>query len=398
MDKTGPINTLFDKLLIVGFSAIISIPFIFADKMGGGGISNSENRRLAMMPFVNENHELIPDLEFSELQERTEQWIDDNAYGRDYFYDLMLKANYYLFDVVEKKDLLLGDDNWTFYYNSDIIKDFQHNNIPSQETLNGWVNSFKQISNYYEEKDIKFMGIFLPDKKTVYKEYYPKGIQEIQHQSRSDLLREKFQEANVNFYFAEDDLIHAKGKRLLYSKTFDSAHWNSYGAFVGYQNFMREVKKYFPNIKVVDESDFIINEYPIDEKYLGILQSDEVLYEFVPNAASKNITEDIEFFNDFPNLYYEGRPEVIKKRFINPDKQLPKAVFCGDSMAYDYLFPFLRESFSELTFVHTNEFDKAKDLIEKADPDIILYECVERMFDASIIRVEDFAENLASGM
>lgn len=37
MDKTGPINTLFDKLLIVGFSAIISIPFIFADKMGGGG-------------------------------------------------------------------------------------------------------------------------------------------------------------------------------------------------------------------------------------------------------------------------------------------------------------------------------------------------------------------------
>jgi hypothetical protein len=36
MDKTGPINTLFDKLLIVGFSAIISIPFIFADKMGGG--------------------------------------------------------------------------------------------------------------------------------------------------------------------------------------------------------------------------------------------------------------------------------------------------------------------------------------------------------------------------
>lgn len=35
MDKTGPINTLFDKLLIVGFSAIISIPFIFADKMGG---------------------------------------------------------------------------------------------------------------------------------------------------------------------------------------------------------------------------------------------------------------------------------------------------------------------------------------------------------------------------
>ena len=152
MDKTGPINTLFDKLLIVGFSAIISIPFIFADKMGGG-ISNSENRRLAMMPFVNENHELIPDLGFSELRERTEQWIDDNAYGRDYFYDLMLKANYYLFDVVEKKDLLLGDDNWTFYYNSDIIKDFQHNNIPSQETLNGWVNSFKQISDYYEEKD-----------------------------------------------------------------------------------------------------------------------------------------------------------------------------------------------------------------------------------------------------
>ena len=89
MDKTGPINTLFDKLLIVGFSAIISIPFIFADKMGGG-ISNSENRRLAMMPFVNENHELIPDLEFSELQERTEQWIDDNAYGRDYFYEELL--------------------------------------------------------------------------------------------------------------------------------------------------------------------------------------------------------------------------------------------------------------------------------------------------------------------
>lgn len=35
MDKTGSINTLLDKLLIIGFSAILSIPFILADKMGG---------------------------------------------------------------------------------------------------------------------------------------------------------------------------------------------------------------------------------------------------------------------------------------------------------------------------------------------------------------------------
>lgn len=48
MDKTGPINTLFDKLLIVGFSAIISIPFIFADKMGGGGVFPI--RKIAVLP------------------------------------------------------------------------------------------------------------------------------------------------------------------------------------------------------------------------------------------------------------------------------------------------------------------------------------------------------------
>lgn len=310
----------------------------------------------------------------------------------------MLKTNYYLFGIVEKKDILIGDDNWTFYYNDNILKDFQHNNIPTQETLNKWVSSFKEISDYYAKKDVKFMGILLPDKKTVYKEYYPKGIREIRQQSRSDLLREKFKEENVNFYFAEDDLIKAKGEHVLYSKTFDSAHWNPYGAFIGYQNFMREIKKYFPDINIVDENDFNIGEYSSDEKYLGIIKSDEILYEFVSNTPPENITEDLAFFDDFPELYYEGRPEVMKKRFINPNSNLPKAVFCGDSMAYDYLFPFLKESFSELTFVHINEFDKAKDLIEKADPDIIIYECVERMFDGSIVRVENFALNLANEM
>lgn len=66
MNKKSQINILFEKLLITSFAVIISIPFIFADKMGG--ISNSENRRLAMMPFINEQHELILNLEFTELK------------------------------------------------------------------------------------------------------------------------------------------------------------------------------------------------------------------------------------------------------------------------------------------------------------------------------------------
>lgn len=380
---------VYNYLLVLFFVLAISIPLILINTKQDR-VSVAENRILASFPSLRGpdqklNKHFITDFE---------SWFNDNLGFRDQFTMLNTKMQYNLFGKITKTDTMMGNDHWLYYITPDIIKDYQHLNIPSNEELAHMGDKFLNISNYLKSKNIPSIFMMVPDKKTIYPENYPDTILQVGAKSRTDVLIDYMNEhTDVNFFTPEKALKLAKKDATVYSPRVDNAHWNSYGAFVGYQELMKRVKQYYPNVKVLQWDDFDITRQEQTVSIYNALEFSEQGYLF--NWKTPSTAIQVNGLLDNFNLVY---PEY-SYTYVNSDQTLPKALVIGDSYFYGHLIPFLADSFSEFTFIHTENIDRLEKIVNVINPDIVIYENAERMFnhdmqmiDNSLERFDDYSK------
>ncbi len=366
------INNLF---ILIVFVLIIYLPLILSDKVGGK-VSENENRVLATFPNI---------LVGSGLRSGFESWINDNIGFREQAIQLNTYIRYNIFNTDPTSDTLRGKDGWLFYYTADIIKDFQHLNIPDKKKLNEQMRGYKALKEYLDKQNIPLLVVLIPDKKTVYPEYYPSGILQTKNESRSSVIEQEFKNSGFDFLYLLPELLDAKKDNHVYYSKIDNAHWNSYGKFIGYKAIMERVKKYFPDIKTLNFNDFSIN---MDKRSgnIGGIEVEELEHYFMPKYIPSAELSGDDYWKDKSLLY-----EHIRYKNINDE--LPKLLIIGDS--YFYLEPtlsFFAESFSETVFIHNHESNKISDYVNIVQPDIVIYETVERMFDGSSSAISDWAD------
>ncbi|KQO15374.1 alginate O-acetyltransferase AlgX-related protein [Paenibacillus sp. Leaf72] len=365
---------VFNILMAVFFVLAISLPLVAVNK-SSGKISTAENRVLASFPaFTNGDGGIN-----TQFIKEFEEWFNDNLGFRDKFVTANTVIQYNLFGMLTKKDTMIGSDNWLYYVTPEIIKDYQHLNLPSEQQLSQWGNSLEQINNYLNMEGIPFISMLNLDKKTIYPENYPKTILKVGDFSRSDLVEEYLtNKTNVDFFTPRDALLHAKNKATVYSPSYDNGHWNSYGAFIGYLELMKKVQTYLPDIKVLSWNDFKITTYEREVKIYNAVSFSEKDYSFsLKRDSSAFQTHDIIDKLNLSNSY-------MSVSYQNTNDNLPKILVLGDSYLYEFMTPYLAESFSELTFVYTDNMDRIKSLVEILKPDIVIYENVERSFEKTM--------------
>ncbi|MBP2242346.1 hypothetical protein J2Z40_002920 [Cytobacillus eiseniae] len=365
---------VYNLITIIIFLGVIFIP-LFTVNTTSGRISTTENRALASFPSFK-----MGDNRFNaKFIQEFEKWFNDNMGLRDQLVKFNTIMQYKLFGQLTKKDVIIGKDNWVFYVTDDIIKDFQNLNTPSDQQLLSWGNSLERVDNYLKERKIPFIMMLNPDKKTIYPEKYPATIIKNDRVSKTDILTNYLNKnTDIDFFTPIDALLQAKDKATVYSPRFDNAHWNSYGALIGYQELMNKVKGYFPNIKMLSWDDFQIDKYKRTEKVYNAVSFAETDYGFV----LKNRRSAINMDGYFQNLNLVNNN--VSYRYENEDKTLPKALVFGDSYFYGFLIPDLAESFSEFTFIHSDNIDKIENFVGIYNPDIVIFENVERMLDHSM--------------
>lgn len=372
-------------LMVLMFIAVISVPLIFVNKTSGK-VSTAENRVLASFPAFKSptgdiNLHFIKDFE---------TWFNDNMGLRDRLVMTNTKLQYVVFGELTKKDTIIGENNWLYYVTPDIIKDFQHLNLPSNADLKAWGDSLEEINGYLINKKIPFLTMFNLDKKTIYPENYPKTINKVGNVSRTNMLKQYIEgNTSLDFFTPEKALIAAKSKATVYSPRYDNAHWNKYGAFIGYLELMDRVKKYLPTVNVLSWNDFTIEKYYRETKVYNSVPFSEEDYDLKYNKVPTAIQTNNDIFDEL-NL---GN-SIVTYSYKNLNKNLPKALILGDSYFYGFLIPELAESFSELTFIHADNLDKIQNLVELVNPDVVIFENVERMWDHSMYILQNSKESL----
>lgn len=258
--------------------------------------------------------------------------------------------------------IVIGKNGWFFLgdsYNnvfSESLGIIKQDELEIQEISSNLI----EMNTFCDSIGVKFYFIIGPNTHTIYKEFLP--IAPNNNYSKMDLLFKKIGKKH-NFINVKPNLFENKKTHRLYHKT--DSHWNEYGAFIGANCLLKNMKIDFPIIKVLDQNNYSIKKVNINQMDLAKMLKihiNEETYEFIENKKS-----DISIKND----------TIEKTSYIyssNKYKKLNGLVY-RDSYSIS-LIPFLSQSFGEMTYISSRKFDKKE--ILKSKPDFVIYEIVER--------------------
>ncbi|MEK5490585.1 hypothetical protein MKZ24_07615 [Paenibacillus sp. FSL R7-0297] len=361
-------SKFFNITIAVIFVAAIAVPLIAVNKTSGK-ISVAENRALAGYPDFKTaagtlNTHFIKDFE---------NWFSDNMGLRDKLVMTNTKLQYNIFGKLTRSDTIMGNDNWLYLMTPEMLKAYQNLDVPSDNKFQDELARFSKLNNYFKNINIPMVTMVNPDKETVYPEFMPKSILKANPNSRTDLLVSYLSKnGSMDIFSTKDSLLKAKDDAVLYSQNYDLSHWNNYGAFVAYQELMKKMKTYLPDIQMLNLEDFNISPYDRFSGLYGVLPFVETDYNFTlktPYASvmDRSLLDKLNISNSH-----------LAFRYINEkNENLPKLLIMGDSYIYLFMLPNIAESFSEVTFLHWSNMGQVKDFVNLFNPDLFLLEFME---------------------
>lgn len=137
------------------FLTMLGVPLITTN-LKQGEISVSENRRLtAMAMLTNQDGSWN-----SNFTTDFETWINDNIGLRSKFVMANAVLQYKLFHVIANNtDMYLGPRDELNYATPEMLKDYQHDNLYSEDYLKLFANSMQDISDYVKKEEQPFFII-----------------------------------------------------------------------------------------------------------------------------------------------------------------------------------------------------------------------------------------------
>ncbi|HBJ76424.1 MAG TPA: hypothetical protein DDY68_00745, partial [Porphyromonadaceae bacterium] len=176
------------------------------------------------------------------------EYFNDRFRGREEMVNLY-GARMHLQKNFITKDVLKGDDNWLFLGWKKSIDSYTSRILFSEEELKAINMYLSSIDEYCRSNGKKFYFLIAPDKSKIYGEYYPKSLIPRKGMSRTEIMINYIQgHSNVKVIYPKERLLQEKAEGLLYFK--HDTHWNSLGAYYGYEELMKEIVLDFSEIQI----------------------------------------------------------------------------------------------------------------------------------------------------
>lgn len=353
---------LFNIITTTIFIFFLSISFIGLFFGMTSKKDNTEWRKLAEFPKIN-SRIMVP--EFPKL---FELYYNDSFGFRNILLSLNATIAIKLFKKSPVANIIRTDRDWYFHnearYVAPDYKIFYQNIIFSDQQLAALGETFLSDKKFLDQKSIPYLFVIVPDKEVVYPEYYPYPSfinTSIQLSQILKVLNEK----GISTLFLGPQLIEAKESVNVPIYIRQDSHWNSLGAFFGYQSVINRLKEYFPNTESLRLSDFDTTINSIERYDLYRLNS---LIK-TPND-SKEIEMDFKVKDDaLYKIHKIDKAIIYSDSFFHGD--YPKG-YIGGSMY------FLKYHFKNMIHVDGILWGSAKQKIEKEHPDIVIREIIQR--------------------
>lgn len=285
-----------------------------------------------------------------------------------------IKTNLLFYSPLPKK-VVLGKDKWLFFsFDCDPKYNFA-GHLFSENELNIIKTNLEQRNSYLKKKDIPFYVIIPPTKSSVYPEFLPNNFKTLDSKL-TQLISYLKEHSKLEIIDVRQELLSAKLVEQVYYK--NDTHWNSKGAFIGYQKLINTIAIDFPAIQPIPREALTFKLFETDDGDLGqllmlkdYLPTKHYSYKITNGFTAKNISDKELAKRLFPTNF---NPKVKR----NNNLELPKLLMYRDSYAIS-LIPILSENFKESVYLWT--YQMTPEIIDNEKPDIVVLEVVERYFD-----------------
>lgn len=283
---------------------------------------------------------------------------------------------------------LVGSDGWLVLANDFSMEDYQ-NTVPlTSEELYQIQQRIDGAARYYEKRGITLLVVIPPNKNTIYPDRVPAQIQVIGAQSRLDQLLE-YQRAHGEAQILDlrPALIEARKEHEVYYRT--DTHWNHYGAHAGYVAIMGALQRQRPDLPGFTPHALAEYRYTQDDDGVG-----DMGRRWVNGIPAEPFFSLKPLYDRQLQKFESSQDRVLYVHTYNINGEgFPDAIVFHDSYM-DWLGPYLADHFHRATFVRALDVGKGMDerLIAAEKPDIVIYECNERMLGS----LATFTTHLAS--
>lgn len=273
---------------------------------------------------------------------------------------------------------MLGKQGWFFHRATDRVLD-QYRGIDrfSPTELESWIRTVEERQYWLAERGIRLLIAIAPTKHEIYPEYVPDWANVVNREGRYEQLVARLAEGSpLELVDLHEPLRKAKLQHRVYHKT--DGHWNELGAHVAYTAIVERARASHPQIPLRSldwfDIDWVLEPVGVMTRRLNIAESTpEELPRLRPRSGSHWVR----------SLWPDGIPdgtidELHATQVIESDlPSQPTVVFVRDSFATD-LARFAQESFRRTVLIHHGYGGFRRDLILRHDPDIVVYELLER--------------------
>ena len=365
------------RIDIVFVAFIIAFMFVPISKISHDTISTQENRTLAQyVPLVKDGK-----INFNYGRD-FEAWFNDHFNQRKLFIDVNSAINLFLNRKLKSETAMSGKNGWMYTTRWSSVEMFQNKDLFSNNDLRKIQENLEILSVWAKKHGMKFYLFLVPDKERIYPEFYPDGFEKVNEISKIEQVEEFLKARSfVPVIYPETALMKQKKNHILYYKT--GTHWNHRGAYVGYLELFKRLKKDFPNLKIMKESDFDIQpklSADVDiASALGIdaykvLPKEDLTYEEF-EVKKATVSSSYQMVNK------EKRIETFDFRSSNPKNKL-RAVFYADSQFLRMNW-YAAESFKNMLHIYTGygrdyDIPYMQETIANYKPDIFVLETGER--------------------
>ena len=270
---------------------------------------------------------------------------------------------------------IVGRDGWIFIESgSNDLMDYQvGRKTLSQDELSQWISLLKLRQQWFQNKKINYIHLIVPNKISIYPEFYPAKISSGAHRPAIQLSKK------LDFVsYPLGELMSKKSLYRLYDK--QNSHWNFWGCYFTYVDTC-QLLGLEPNAEIIHKLQTVIQREKVElgEKHnLG----EWLVREVFP------LSSEIAYDNGVRHYAHQGSVFILKND--NPNVIQKKMIIFGDSFSVPIvldksgkvhqevhrLSTLFAETVAEVHFVWMPWIDFK--YIEREKPDFVITEMVER--------------------
>jgi alginate O-acetyltransferase complex protein AlgJ len=295
-----------------------------------------------------------------------------------------------LFRDAPANDVLMGRDGWLFFLGNKTLDHAIGAALFSQDDLEAWRLLLEKRRDWLASRGVEYLFVVPPDKHSVYPEYLPEWLVRNLKPGKLDQFMDYMKaHSNVEVLDLRKCLIESKPLGVNYLKT--DTHWNSLGAFIGYQELITALRRQMPDLKPLPMDAFQRVTTAGEAGDLGILLGDTYIKEpqnvvFTPLPP----LQPLEVVIDPARLPGTSRPRAEPRVTLSTCLR-GKAILFRDSFARGWV-EFLGYHFKEVIYISQYHWDSA--FIEREKPDVVIDEILQRLLNVEDPRELMLKDNL----